>query len=215
MGLPLGLMAWAGWAFAGWQIFRRRALAHLMPWAWITFFFAWQGGQAFMTMRYYSMLYGLLVIFAAWLLVRIVDCRFSSNLQAAVCNLQSPRSVVLPKPADAKMSVSGRVKPSCSRALRRGRGTRLARAGGMNNLVLSNGADTGDTRSAICDNESDLAQQVSKDEMTQRHMHSPRWSHAQFNPEAYRIQLEADTLCRRVAAHLRSCGCGNLRTRGW
>src|SRR4029078_1678652 len=47
----------------------------LIPWAWITFYFGWQGGQAFMTMRYYSMLYGLLIMFAAWLLIRIVDCR--------------------------------------------------------------------------------------------------------------------------------------------
>jgi YYY domain-containing protein len=77
MGVPLGLMAWAGWALAGWRIFRRRALAHLIPWAWITFYFAWQGGQAFMTMRYYSMLYGLLIIFAAWGLIRICDLRFT------------------------------------------------------------------------------------------------------------------------------------------
>ena len=75
MGIPLGLMAWAGWALAGWQIVRRRVLAHLIPWAWITFYFGWQGGQAFMTMRYYSMLYGLLIIFAAWLLVKLWDRR--------------------------------------------------------------------------------------------------------------------------------------------
>jgi len=90
MGLPLGLMAWLGWAVAGgqmlraawagwnsgdWQLLRRR-LVHLIPWSWIAFYFAWQGGQFGMTMRYYLLLYGLLALFAAWLLVRIVDYRW-------------------------------------------------------------------------------------------------------------------------------------------
>ena len=92
MGLPLGLMAWAGWALAGWQLIRRRMLVHLIPWAWIAFYFAWQGGQAFMTMRYYSMLYGLLIIFAAWLLIRIVDCKLQiadwARRQSTIYNMQ-------------------------------------------------------------------------------------------------------------------------------
>ncbi|HEU4324747.1 MAG TPA: DUF2298 domain-containing protein [Roseiflexaceae bacterium] len=75
MGLPLGLTAWAAWALAGWQILRRRALEHLIPWTWIAFYFAWQGGQFVMTMRYYSLLYGLMAIFAAWLLVRLYEAR--------------------------------------------------------------------------------------------------------------------------------------------
>ncbi|MEN9936537.1 MAG: hypothetical protein RLZZ387_3116 [Chloroflexota bacterium] len=70
MGLPLGLAAWAGWAAAGWRLVRRRELAHLLPWVWVAFYFAWQGGQFVMTMRYYALLYGLLALFAAWLLTR-------------------------------------------------------------------------------------------------------------------------------------------------
>jgi YYY domain-containing protein len=69
MGLPLGLAAWIGWLVAGWQLFRRRALVHLVPWFWVAFYFAWQGGQFVMTMRYYGLLYGLLALFAAWLLL--------------------------------------------------------------------------------------------------------------------------------------------------
>jgi len=89
MGLPLGLVAWLAWAVAGWQMLRaawagwngggwglfRGRLVHLIPWVWIAFYFAWQGGQFGMTMRYYLPLYGLLALFAAWLLVWIVDCR--------------------------------------------------------------------------------------------------------------------------------------------
>ena len=69
MGLPLGLAAWLGWAVAGWRLFRHRALVHLIPWVWIAFYYVWQGGQFVMTMRYYSLLYGLLAVFAAWFLV--------------------------------------------------------------------------------------------------------------------------------------------------
>ena len=87
MGLPLGLVAWLAWAVAGgqllraawagwnggdWGLFRRR-LVHLIPWSWIAFYFAWQGGQFGMTMRYYLLLYGLLALFAAWGLVKLWD----------------------------------------------------------------------------------------------------------------------------------------------
>jgi YYY domain-containing protein len=66
LGPLLGLAGWLGWAVAGWRMFARRAWRHLLPWAWIAFYFAWQGGQFGMTMRYYLNLYGLLALFAAW-----------------------------------------------------------------------------------------------------------------------------------------------------
>ncbi|MEP7190956.1 MAG: glycosyltransferase family 39 protein, partial [Roseiflexaceae bacterium] len=100
MGVPLGLVAWLGWALAGWQMLRAAwagwnnsdwrllgcRLAHLIPWSWITFYFAWQGGQFGMTMRYYLLLYGLLALFAAWLLVRIGDWL---GRKSPISNLQS------------------------------------------------------------------------------------------------------------------------------
>ncbi|NJO81304.1 MAG: tetratricopeptide repeat protein [Blastochloris sp.] len=73
MGIPLGLTAWLGWGVAGWQMFRRRTLVHLLPWVWIAFYFLWQGGQFVMTMRYYLLLYGLLILFAAWGLMTLWD----------------------------------------------------------------------------------------------------------------------------------------------
>lgn len=66
MGLPLGVAAWLGWAAAGWRLVRRGRLAHLVPWVWVAFYFAWQGGLFGPTMRYYSSMYGLLSVFAAW-----------------------------------------------------------------------------------------------------------------------------------------------------
>jgi YYY domain-containing protein len=95
--------AWAGWNGAGWNLLRRQ-FAHVLPWVWVAFYFAWQGGQLVMTMRYYLQLYGLLALFAAWGLIRIVDFRFQIadwarkksailrlgsgqvyNLQSAIC----------------------------------------------------------------------------------------------------------------------------------
>jgi len=74
-GAQMARAAWAGWNGAGWNLLRRH-LAHVLPWVWVAFYFAWQGGQLVMTMRYYLQLYGLLALFAAWGLIRIVDFRF-------------------------------------------------------------------------------------------------------------------------------------------
>ena len=73
MGMALGLTGWLAWAVAAWQIVRWRVLRNLIPVAWIGFYFAWQGGQFGMTMRYYALLYGLFAVLAAWALVAIKD----------------------------------------------------------------------------------------------------------------------------------------------
>ena len=71
LGLPLGIAALVAWALSGWQLLRRWRLAHLIPWGWVTFYFLWQGGQFVTTMRYYSLLYGVLCVLAAWALVAL------------------------------------------------------------------------------------------------------------------------------------------------
>ncbi|MBM4412593.1 MAG: hypothetical protein FJ040_03980 [Chloroflexi bacterium] len=75
MGAPLGIAAWLGFVVAGWQLIRRKQLVHLIPWAWVAFFFGWQGGQFLMTMRYYLPIYGVLIIFASWLVMHIASQR--------------------------------------------------------------------------------------------------------------------------------------------
>lgn len=75
MGAPLGIAAWLGFLVAGWYLIRRKQLVHLIPWAWVAFFFGWQGGQFLMTMRYYLPIYGILIIFAAWLVMHIATQR--------------------------------------------------------------------------------------------------------------------------------------------
>lgn len=75
MGAPLGIAAWLGFVVIGWQIWRRQHWQHLVPWAWVAFFFGWQGGQFLMTMRYYLPIYGVLILMAAWLVVTIARWR--------------------------------------------------------------------------------------------------------------------------------------------
>ncbi len=73
MGLPLGLAAWAGVVWAGWQLVRRRDLRPLVPLAWTLLLFLYQGVQFVKTMRYFLPLYPLLCLFAAHLLWSLWD----------------------------------------------------------------------------------------------------------------------------------------------
>jgi 4-amino-4-deoxy-L-arabinose transferase-like glycosyltransferase len=80
MGLPLGLVAWAGWALTGVELAgavlgaggdpgRQR---HVVLWSWATLFFGFYATRWVKAMRYFLPLYPLLAIFAAYLLVRLV-----------------------------------------------------------------------------------------------------------------------------------------------
>ncbi|MEY2845546.1 MAG: hypothetical protein RL076_1092 [Chloroflexota bacterium] len=77
MGAPLGVAAWLGFLVAGYYLLRRRMMEHLIPWTWVLFFFGWQGGLFLMTMRYYLPIYGMLTIFAAWLVVHLASHRLT------------------------------------------------------------------------------------------------------------------------------------------
>ncbi len=89
MGPALGLTVWIAWAVLGGcfvrqaramlsrgryaQVFTPRTLAVLVPWIWVSFYFAWQGRQFASTMRYMLPIYGALIIFGAWLLITLWD----------------------------------------------------------------------------------------------------------------------------------------------
>ncbi|WP_298819187.1 DUF2298 domain-containing protein [Chloroflexus sp.] len=80
MGPLLGLAAWGSWLlFAaryvrrGWQWALRPSPLAGRPWhpawvlwIWIAFYFAWQGNQFAITMRYLLPIYGALIVLAAW-----------------------------------------------------------------------------------------------------------------------------------------------------
>ncbi len=84
MGPALGLAAWAGlaaFALAGLRrlLWPRPDAPPLSPawvlFAWVAFYFAWQGNQFAITLRYLLPIYGGLIIFGAWGLVRLWERR--------------------------------------------------------------------------------------------------------------------------------------------
>ena len=71
MGLPLGLLAWAGFLWVGWRMIKGEWKKHILLWGWTAFYFAWQSSIFNPSMRYQLLVYPTLVIFAAWALVRL------------------------------------------------------------------------------------------------------------------------------------------------
>jgi len=73
MGLPLGIVGWAGLAFAGYRLLARRDSSHFLIVTWVVFFFWYQGGQMAKTMRYFLPIVPLLALMGAHLLLQIED----------------------------------------------------------------------------------------------------------------------------------------------
>jgi YYY domain-containing protein len=85
LGLPLGLLAWAGFLWVGWRLLtvyrkdREQWYSHILIWGWTAVYFAWQSIQLNPTMRYQLPIYPTLVIFAAWAVFALWD----KGMQAA------------------------------------------------------------------------------------------------------------------------------------
>ncbi len=73
LGLPLGLLAWAGFLWMGWRIVKGPWRKHILLWAWVAAYFLWQSLQWNSTMRYQLPIYPLLALFAAWLVFDLWD----------------------------------------------------------------------------------------------------------------------------------------------
>ncbi len=71
LGLPLGLMAWAGFLWMGWRLLKGEVALHGVLWAWTAFYFTWQSLQPNPTMRYQLPSYPGLAIMAAWAIVAL------------------------------------------------------------------------------------------------------------------------------------------------
>ncbi|MDP2776262.1 MAG: glycosyltransferase family 39 protein, partial [Anaerolineales bacterium] len=70
LGLPLGLLAWAGFLLMGLRIFKGE-YKHLLLWSWTAFYFLWQSLQFNPTMRYQLPIYPLLCMMAAWFVFEV------------------------------------------------------------------------------------------------------------------------------------------------
>ncbi len=71
LGLPLGLAASVAWAWMGFEL-ARGAHHHLILWPWTTVYFAFYATRWVKAMRYFLPIYPLLILMAAYGLVRIV-----------------------------------------------------------------------------------------------------------------------------------------------
>jgi YYY domain-containing protein len=70
LGLPLGILAWAGFLLMGWRIIKGE-WKHLLLWGWTAFYFLWQSFQFNATMRYQLPIYPLLCMMAAWFIFEL------------------------------------------------------------------------------------------------------------------------------------------------
>jgi len=74
LGLPLGLLACAGFLWAGWRMLRHGEYQrHILLWGWGAFYFIWQSAQFNPTMRYQLPTYPMLAIFAAWAVIELFE----------------------------------------------------------------------------------------------------------------------------------------------
>jgi hypothetical protein len=67
LGLPLGILAWAGFLWMGWRMVKGEWRQHLLLWSWTGIYFLWQSLQYNPTMRYQLPIYPLLAMMAAWM----------------------------------------------------------------------------------------------------------------------------------------------------
>ena len=71
LGLPLGILSWAGFLWMGWRMLKGEWRSHLLIWGWTAFYFLWQSIQFNPTMRYQLPVYPLLAMMAAWLVFEL------------------------------------------------------------------------------------------------------------------------------------------------
>lgn len=73
MGVPMALAAFVGWAAAGWEMVSKKRMVHLLPWAWVTLLFVYQGAQFVKSMRYFIPIYPALALLAGFGIVWVYE----------------------------------------------------------------------------------------------------------------------------------------------
>src|SRR5688500_14074820 len=81
LGLPLGILAWAGFLYMGWRILKGE-WRHALLWGWTAAYFLWQSLQFNPTMRYQLPIYPLLAMMAAWFLFKLAGSNVHTDRPA-------------------------------------------------------------------------------------------------------------------------------------
>ncbi|MEK6256088.1 MAG: hypothetical protein N2C13_02070, partial [Chloroflexota bacterium] len=96
MGLPMSIMAWVGFLWTGWQLFKGKINKHLILWVWTAGYFGWQSLAFNPTMRYQLPIYPTLALFAGWALVSLWDWgRNQKELQTKISKLAQPLVILV------------------------------------------------------------------------------------------------------------------------
>ncbi len=112
MGVPLGLAAWIGWAWAAWQMFITSYQAHrdgsildwlsqvaqsrhLLIWVWVTGYFGYMGSRFVPSIRYQLPIYPFLSLFAAALLIALWDRARCAVRPSALLRVVSIAAIVI------------------------------------------------------------------------------------------------------------------------
>ena len=96
LGILLGILAWAGFLWMAWRIFKGE-FRHALLWGWTAFFFTWQSLAFNPTMRYQLPVYPLLCMMAGWLIIWLWDYGreiANNRLQRFLHGLSSVISIV-------------------------------------------------------------------------------------------------------------------------
>ncbi|MDH5506670.1 MAG: DUF2298 domain-containing protein, partial [Anaerolineae bacterium] len=72
-GLPMGIMAWGGFLWAGWRMLKGEWRRHALLWGWTTLYFTWQSMAFNPTMRYQLPVYPALAVVAGWAVIALWD----------------------------------------------------------------------------------------------------------------------------------------------
>ncbi len=83
LGLPLGILAWAGFLWMGWRMLKGDWRQHLLLWSWTAIYFVWQSLQYNPMMRYELPIYPTLSLMAAWVVFDWAKPRLA-NLSALI-----------------------------------------------------------------------------------------------------------------------------------
>jgi YYY domain-containing protein len=75
MGIPLGILAFFGFVWAGYRMLKGDWQRHVLLWLWGGFYFVWQSMQFNPTMRYQLPSYPILIIYAGWAVTELWNFR--------------------------------------------------------------------------------------------------------------------------------------------